>query len=149
MTPTSVINDAHSVLIYHWIRRIDHGIETNRQRKKIGIILLEMLHIEEPFPDEMTENPPYVAIDVFFVARRKTIERLPGLELFSDMKRCPEKVSKIFMLKQILVFQQAQQEAPFSGHELLQAGEGVTIDVDPLVVLAQILERRVKILLFP
>ena len=53
---------------------------------------------------------------------------------------------KIFMLKQILVFQQGQEEAPFSGHELLQAGEGVTIDVDPLVALAQIVERCLKIL---
>ena len=87
----------------------------------------------------MTENPLYVAIDVFFVARRNTIERLPGLELFRDMKRCPEQVSKIFMLKQILVFQQAQEEAPFSSHELLQAGEGVTIDADPDIASAQIL----------
>ncbi len=57
-----------------------------------------MLHIEDPFPDQMTENPLDVAIDVFFVARRNTVERLPGPEFFNDMKRCPEKVSKIFML---------------------------------------------------
>ena len=37
-------------------------------REKIGVILLEMLHIEDPFQDKMTENPPYVAVDVFFVA---------------------------------------------------------------------------------
>ena len=123
MNPTSIINYAqYSVLIHHRILRVDHGIETNRQREKIGVILLEMLHIEDPFPDQMTENPLDVAIDVFFVARRNTVERLPGPELFNDMKRCPEKVSKIFMLKQILVFQQAQKEAPFSGHKLLQAG---------------------------
>ena len=150
MNPASVINDAqHSVLIHHRIRRVDHGIETNRQREKIGVILLEMLHIEDPFPDEMTENPLYVSIDVFFVTRRNTIERLPGPKLFNGMKRCPEKISKIFMLKQILVFQQAQEEASFSGHELLQAGECVTIDADPDVASAQILERRVKILFFP
>ncbi len=77
-----------SVLIHHRIRRVDHGVETNRQREKVGVILLEMLHIEDPFPDYMTENPPYVAIEVFFVAQRNTIERLASLELFNEMKRC-------------------------------------------------------------
>jgi hypothetical protein len=40
-----------SVLINQRIRRVYHGIETNSQREKVGVIFLKMLHIEDPFPN--------------------------------------------------------------------------------------------------
>ena len=138
----------HHLVELHPRLRI-HGIGPDRQREEVGIVLLQVLDIGDPFSQEQTVGSLDIAGEVLHICSGEPREMLAQLQLLCEVENGPEQVGKLVMLQKIGIFQQTEQEAPFLLQKQFQGREVSITALHVDMVPFQIIGRLFKIVRCP
>ncbi len=98
---------------------------------------MEVLHIVDPLGREEPVDPVAIALEVLEVGQGKIVERYTVGQFLSQVEHRPEQVGERFVLEQVRIFKEPQQEIPPLAEEHPEPAEIDPVDIDRVLELEQ------------
>jgi len=93
------------------------GIGSHGERKEIGVIILEVLHVGQPFMNEVTIGPLDIPCHVGSVRTGQIGNILAGCQFLRHVEHLAKKLGELLVLQNHRILQKPYKEISFAHQE--------------------------------